>query len=249
VPGLGVSSTSHGSNSRKARKTHKDLHGEVLGTDAPAEELVQLAIVRPQTETHARGRVRSGTVSSHHGLRQNISSSPGSLPPVPPLPVSNLTARQDGLPITVVATRDLADRPVFSHIGPPTLPPPNEDERLVVQSNTITSANSSQRRDHTRHRQSHRPRDSLILEKARFLDHFHLCKLFSQWRNCHPDILLLSTRRTTVEYVEYPWEVYAPLRIFSVVFMTSGLQDSSNLSKITALSTSVSFQRVALREH
>ncbi|KAF8272449.1 hypothetical protein EI94DRAFT_1718078 [Lactarius quietus] len=171
---LGVSSTSHGYIYRKARKTHEDLHGEVLGMDALAEELVQLAVAKPQTETHSRGRVRSGTVSSHLGLRQSLWSSPGSLPPVPPLPDSNLTSRRDGSPISLVATRDLADWPVSSHIAPPTQPSPNDDERLVVQSNTLTSANSSQRRDHTRHRQSHRPRDSLVLEKARHLDHFYL---------------------------------------------------------------------------
>jgi hypothetical protein len=146
--------------------------------DALAEEHVQVAIASPQTRTHARGRARSGTVSAHLGLRQGLSSSPDSLPPVPPLPVSNLTARRGGLP----ATRNLADRPVSSHIAPPTHPSPIDDEGLVVQPNTLTSVNSSQRRDHAHHKQSHRPRDSLVLEKARLFDHLHaLCKIVSSW--------------------------------------------------------------------
>lgn len=152
----------------------------MLGTDTLVEEPVQLAIAKPQTGTHARGRVRSGTVSAHFGLRQSLSSFPGSLPPVPPLPVSNLTARRGGLPVSPVAMRNLADRPVPSHIAPPTHPSPIDDERRVVQSNILASANASQRRDHAHHKQSNRPRDSLVLEKARLSDHLRaLCKLSS----------------------------------------------------------------------
>lgn len=171
MPELGVSSTSHGSISRKARKTHKDLHEEVLGADILTGEHVQLAMARPQTGTHAPGRVRSGTVIAHLGSRPSLLSSPDFLPPVPPLPVSNLTARRGGLP---VATRNLADRPVSS---PPVQPSPIDNEGLMVQSNTLTFANSSQRRDHAHHKQNHRPRDSLVLEKARLLEQLHaLCK-------------------------------------------------------------------------
>jgi hypothetical protein len=43
----------------------------------------------------------------------------------------------------------------------------------VVQPNTLTSANSSQRKDHVHHKPNHRPRDSLVLEKARLLEHLH----------------------------------------------------------------------------
>jgi hypothetical protein len=143
--------------------------------DTLAEESVQLVIASPQTRTPARGRARSGTVSAHLGLRQGLSSFPDSLPPVPPLPVSNLKARRGGF-----ATRNLADRPVSSHVIPPTHPTPIDDEGLVVLSHTLTSVNSSQRRDHTHHRQSHRPRDSLVLEKARLFDHFRaLCEIVS----------------------------------------------------------------------
>lgn len=173
VPELGVPSTSHSSISRKARKTHRELHEGVLGMDVLTEEPVPVAIARPQAGTHARGRVRSGTVSAHVGLRQSVSSSPGSLPPVPPLPVSNLTARRGDLPAPPVATRNLADRPVSSRIVPPTHVSPIDDEGVVGQSTTLTSTDYGQRRDHARHKQSHRPRDSLVLEKARLFDHLH----------------------------------------------------------------------------
>ena len=130
---------------------------------------------RPQTVTHARGRVRSGTVIARLGSRQSLSSSPDFPPPVPPLPVSNVTARRGGLP---VATLNFANRPVSRHIAPPSQPPPIDDEESVVQSNTLPSANSSQRTDHAHHKQNHRPRDSLVLEKARLLENLHaLCKL------------------------------------------------------------------------
>ncbi|KAH9049070.1 hypothetical protein EDB84DRAFT_1556303 [Lactarius hengduanensis] len=136
---------------------------------------------RLQTGTYARGRVRSGTVSAHPGLRQSISS-PSSLPPVPPLPVSTLAtrrtttsnaeARWSGLPVSPVATRNLADRPVSSYTAPLQQPSPIDDEGLLVQSNTLMSANSSQRRDHAHHKQN-RPRDSLVLEKARLFEHLN----------------------------------------------------------------------------
>ncbi len=153
--------------------------------DALAKEPVQLAIARPQAGTHARGRVRSGTVSAHLGLRQSVALSPGSLPPVPPLPVSNLTrrtttsnaeARRSGLPVSPVVTHNLADRPVSSYIAPPQQPSPIEDE------GTFTSVNSSRRRDHAHHKQHHRPRDSLVLEKARLFEHPHApCKVVGSW--------------------------------------------------------------------
>ncbi|KAH9077205.1 hypothetical protein EDB83DRAFT_2671856 [Lactarius deliciosus] len=181
VPELGVPNTSRGFISRKARKTHKDLHDEVFVTDALAKEPVQPAIARLQTGTHARGRVRSGTVSAHPGLRQSVSF-PSSLPPVPPLPVSTLAtrrtttsnaeARRSGLPVSPVATRNLADRPVSSYTAPPQQPSPIDDEGLLVQSNILMSANSSQRRDHAHHKQN-RPRDSLVLEKARLFEHLN----------------------------------------------------------------------------
>ncbi|KAI9448059.1 hypothetical protein H4582DRAFT_2068615 [Lactarius indigo] len=180
VPELGVPSTSRGFISRKAKKSHKNLHDEVFGTDAAAKEPVQLAIVRSQTGTYTRARARSGTVSAHPGLRQSVSS-PGSLPPVPPLPVSTLTTRRtttsnaeawrSGLPVSPIATRSLTDRPV-SYTAPSQQPSPIDDEGLLVQSNTLMSANSSQRKDHAHHKQT-RPRDSLVLEKARLFEHLH----------------------------------------------------------------------------
>ncbi|KAH9179730.1 hypothetical protein EDB89DRAFT_1922883 [Lactarius sanguifluus] len=181
VPELGVPNTSRGFISRKARKTHKDLHDEVFATDALVKEPIQPAIARPQTGTHARGRVRSGTVSAHPGLRQSVSS-PSSLPPVPPLPVSTATrrtttpnaeVRRSGLPASPIATRNLADRPVSYYTAPPQQPSPIDDEGLLVQSNTFVSANSGQRKDHAHHKQN-RPRDSLVLEKARLFEHLHV---------------------------------------------------------------------------
>jgi len=43
----------------------------------------------------------------------------------------------------------------------------------MVRSNSYTTANSSPRRDHGLSKQNHRPRDSLILEKARYFEHLH----------------------------------------------------------------------------
>ncbi|KAH9062726.1 hypothetical protein EDB87DRAFT_1605592 [Lactarius vividus] len=176
---LGVPNTGRGFVSRKARKTHRDLHDEVFVANALAKEPVQSAIIRPQTGTHARGRVRSGTVSTHPGLRQSVSF-PSSLPPVPPLPVSTLAtrrsnaeARRSGLPVSPVATRNLANRPVSSYTAPPQQPSPIDDEGLLVPLNTLMSTNSSQRRDHAHHKQN-RPRDSLVLEKARLFEHLHV---------------------------------------------------------------------------
>lgn len=156
-----------------------------------------MAIVRPPTGTHARGRVRSGTVSAHVSSRHSLSSSPGSLPPVPPVPVPNLTARRGGLPAPAVTKRNSADRPVSSRIASPTHRSPIDDEGAVGQSTTLMSTNSSQRRDHARHKQSHRPRDSLVLEKARLFDHLRaLCKLVSSWRNCHSDFIAQHKMKT-----------------------------------------------------
>jgi len=179
VQELAVPKTSQGFISRKARKTHRDLQEEV-GT--PAKESVQQDIARPHLRPHVRGHIHSETVSAYLAPRQNLSSA-DSLPPVPPLPAAHVTTHRttasDAEARTVdspIATRDLAVRPVSSHIALSLQSSSIDDEGLVVPSNTV----SRQRRDHTHHKQSHRPRDSLVLEKARLFDHLHaLCKMVS----------------------------------------------------------------------
>jgi hypothetical protein len=60
----------------------------------------------------------------------------------------------------------------------------------MARSNSYTTANSSPRKDHGHSKQSHRPRDSLVLEKARYFEHLRtLCKFATVWQYRCPDIL------------------------------------------------------------
>jgi len=145
------------------RKTHKELHEEVLGASAP-EDLVEQAKDKPLGRIQLHGRTHSETI-----------------PPVPPLPMLK------GLSLRVPSHNAEERRGVSSALSPEA-PSPSTDRRTssqvthsspihhgdsIARSNSLTSTNSSPRRDPGHSRQGHRIRDSLVLEKARFFDHLH----------------------------------------------------------------------------
>lgn len=164
---------------RRVRRTHKALYEEVFGAGSSVKESVEQAIDRPLGGSQVRGRARSGTINTNLAIRQNTSLSPSSLPPVPPLPMSKrpslrmVEARHGGLSMHPPEARNLStDRPASSHITLSTQSPSfhHGESIALTRSNSLTSANSGPRRDHGHSKQSHRPRDSLLLEKTRHFD-------------------------------------------------------------------------------
>ncbi|KAI0307187.1 hypothetical protein B0F90DRAFT_1686016 [Multifurca ochricompacta] len=145
-----------------SRKAHKELHEEVFGASVPLKESVKPVMINPLATIQARGRVRSGTLSPRLASPQTISSFPSALPAVPPILISNrpsfrmtsyAEAQQDGFPThpTMIAG----------------------DGGSMAHSDTFASASSNQYRGTEPPKHSHRPRDSLVLEKARLLNHVH----------------------------------------------------------------------------
>lgn len=175
---------------RRVRRTHKELHKEVFGTGAPVGGSVQQVTDKPLGGIQGRGRARSGTVNAHPALPHILSSPPTTLPPVPPLPTS--TSKRPSLRVPShypeAQHSDLStdppearsqpiDQPTSFHVRLSSYSSPTRQAGSIDRSNSLTSGNSSPRRDHGHSRQSHRPRDSLVLEKARLFDHLHaLCK-------------------------------------------------------------------------
>jgi hypothetical protein len=166
---------------RKVRKTHNELHEEVFRQGAPVKEFVERV-----GGYQAQGRARSGTVGARYASPPTTSSSP-SLPPVPPLPISNqaspriassiVATQERGLLSHPEAARDPStDQPISSssHIASPT-----DVEGPKAQSNSLTNASLGPRRDHGHPKQGHRPRDSLVLEKARLIDQLHALRKIS----------------------------------------------------------------------
>ncbi|KAH9965957.1 hypothetical protein BC827DRAFT_1374293 [Russula dissimulans] len=148
------------------QKTHKELHEEVLGAGAP-EDLVEQAKDKPLERSQVRGRTHSETI-----------------PPVPPLP------RLRGLSV-LMPSHNAEERRGVSSGSTLEAPSPSTDRRpsslvthsspihhgeSIARSNSLTSANSSPRKDPGHSRQGHRIRDSLVLEKARFFDHLNAAK-------------------------------------------------------------------------
>ncbi|KAI0254668.1 hypothetical protein BJV78DRAFT_1359146 [Lactifluus subvellereus] len=142
---------------RKVRRTHKELHEEVFGAGAPVE-FVEQVTGQPLGGYHARSRVRSGTVSTHFTSRP--------LPPVPPLPISNRASPPITFPNVETQKGDF-------HVVLNSHSSPTDDEGSMALSNSLTAASSSPRKDHGRTKPSPRPRDSLVLEKARLIDQTH----------------------------------------------------------------------------
>jgi hypothetical protein len=161
---------------RRVRKTHGELHEEVFGADAPANEPAEQAIIQ------ARGRIRSKSINAHPAVPQAASLPLSSLPPIPSLPMSqrlplrmpthNAEARHSDFSIHPSGAR------TSSYVTSSPHSSPIRNGESVVRSNSYTTTNSSPRGDHGFSKQNHRPRDSLILEKARYFEHLHaLCKV------------------------------------------------------------------------
>jgi hypothetical protein len=171
----------------KLKKTHNELHEEVLMAGALLKEFDEQVIDQPLGGYQGRSRVRSGTVRAHFPFLQTIPSTRGPQhpvpPPVPPLPVLNQASPRATSPnMETQATQERrgsardppTDRPIsHSHVALNSRSSPTDDGGLMAQSNSPTTASSSPRRDHGHLKQSHRPRDSLVLEKARLIEQFH----------------------------------------------------------------------------
>jgi hypothetical protein len=181
-----ISASSHASFFRRVRKTHRELHEEVFGPDAPVNGSLEQTIDEPLGGMQARGRTRSMSVIAYPAVPQAASLPPSSLPPVPPLPTSqqlslripsqNAEARHSGLSTHPSEARSQPkDQPTSSHITLNTHhdPSPTRHGKSIARSNSHKTANSSPRRDNGYPKQAHRPRDSLVLEKARHFDHLH----------------------------------------------------------------------------
>lgn len=164
---------------KRVRKTHRELHKEVF---APVKVSVEQALNKPLRGIQAR----RATISRTANVRQATSPPFSSLPPVPPLPMSrrsslrtpshNAEARHVSTPPSETFSLP-TDRPTPSHVTRNSLSLSTRPEESIARSNSFTSLNSSSRRDHKHSKQSHRPRDSLILEKARHFDHQTLRKV------------------------------------------------------------------------
>jgi hypothetical protein len=158
---------------RKVKKTHNELHEEVFGTDAPVKGLVEQFIVQPLGGYQGRSRARSGTIREDF-TPQTTSSSSSPLPPVPPLPALNQASPR----ITFPGRTQELTHPDVSH-DPRTDQPISElmsrtsatdHGGSMARSNSLKIDGSSPRRDYGHPKQSHRPRDSLVLEKVRLID-------------------------------------------------------------------------------
>jgi hypothetical protein len=170
---------------RRVRRTHRELHEEVLGADAPVNESTEQTIDEPPEGIRARGRARSKSIIAHPAVPQ---AGPLPVPPIPPIPMSlrmsssNAEAWHSDLSTPPSEARSRPkDRPT-SYIISNTPPSPIRNGGSIVRSNSYTTANSSLRRDHGHSKQSLRPRDSLVLEKARYFDQLHsLRKVTTSW--------------------------------------------------------------------
>jgi hypothetical protein len=166
---------------KRARKTHRELHDEVI---APVNVSVEQPLSKPPGEIKARRPISTRTTNACPALPQAASA----VPPVPPLPISkrsslrmpshNAEARHSG---SSTPPSQPTDHPTSSHGMKNTHPLSTRSDESIAHSNSLTSLNSSSRRDHGHSKQGHRPRDSLVL-KARQIDHLHtLRKVFILW--------------------------------------------------------------------
>ena len=165
---------------KRVRKTHGELHEEAFApVKAPVEQALNklLGGIQPRRPTSSR------TANARLALPQDTSPPSSSLPLVPPLPVSkrpslrvpshNAEARHDGSsthPSEVSSQpTDRLTSPVTRHTHSLSI----RSEESISRSSSLTFLNSSSRRDHGHPKQSHRPRDSLVVEKARHFDHLY----------------------------------------------------------------------------
>lgn len=168
---------------RRARKTHRELHEEVFGADTAMNGSVERTKDEPLGEIQTRYRTRSKSIIAHPAVLQAASSPSSSPPPVPSLPMSHRLSLR-------IPSHNAEGR----HSGPSTHPSEAHSRSIdwrtsslvtsnthsslmrngdsIDRSNSLRTGSSSPRRDHGHSRQS-RPRDSLVLEKARHFDHLH----------------------------------------------------------------------------
>jgi hypothetical protein len=158
---------------RKVKKTHNELHEEVFGAGVPVKGLVEQFIGQPLGGYQGRSRARSGTIREDFAPRKTTSfSSP--LPPVPPVPALNQASPR----ITFPSRTPELTHPEVSHdprtdqliSGLNSRTSATDDGGSMTSSNSLKIDGSSPRRDHGHPKQSHRPRDSLVLEKVRLID-------------------------------------------------------------------------------
>ncbi|KAI0268285.1 hypothetical protein BC834DRAFT_868729 [Gloeopeniophorella convolvens] len=158
------------SAARRPSRSHKELHEAVFGPELSLD-MDQVAPLQPAFPI--RSRTRSGTVIASPRVATPPS---GSLPPLPTLRTSPIDgtlragARQSGLPAHPAVNRSpLTARPASSYVASHVHLSPTEENRLT-RSNSIASIGASPRREHGHHKPAPRPRDSLVLEKARQFD-------------------------------------------------------------------------------
>jgi hypothetical protein len=169
------------------RRTHRELHEEVF---APVKVSIEQALNKPVGGIQAQRPNSSKTANLRLALRRTASPPSSSPPPVPLLPISkrpsprvpshNAEARLGGSSTPPFEVPSLPiDRPTSSHGTRDTYSFSTRSEQSIAQSNSLSSLNSSPRRDHGQPKQSHRPRDSLVLEKARHFEHIHTLRKFA----------------------------------------------------------------------
>ena len=169
---------------RRVRRTHRELHEEVFGAGTPIDGSVELTEDEPSGEIQTRRRTRSKSINAHPAVPQVASSPPSSLPPVPPLPMlhrqslripsNSAEGRHSGSSTHPAEARSRPiDRRTSLLVTSNTHSSPIRNGEAMAQSNSLRTSNSSPRRDHAHSKQS-RPRDSLVLEKARHYDHLHV---------------------------------------------------------------------------
>jgi len=186
------SASDHAPFLRRVRRTHRELHEEVFGADTPINGSVELTEDEPLGGIQTRSRTRSKSINAHPAVPQVAPSPPSSLPLVPPLPMSHRQSLR--IPSNSAEGRHSVssthpaeersppiDRRTSLLVTSNTHSSPIRNGEAMVRSNSLRTSNSSPRRDHAHSKQS-RPRDSLVLEKARHFDHLHaLCKVATFW--------------------------------------------------------------------
>lgn len=167
---------------RRARKTHRELHEEVFTP-------IKVSVEQPSSKPPGEIKARRPTISSRMtNARPALPQAASAVPPVPPLPISkrpssrmpshNAEARLSGSSTLSQPT----EHHTSSHGMKNTHPLSTHSDESIAHSNSLTSLNSNSRRDYGHSKQGLRPRDSLVLEKARHFDHLHtLRKVFTLW--------------------------------------------------------------------
>jgi hypothetical protein len=168
---------------RRVRRTHRELHEEVFGAGTPINGSVELTSDELSGGIQTRGRTRSKSINARPPVSQVALSLPSPVPPVPPLPMSHRQSlripsnsaegRHSGSSTYPAEARSRPiDRRTSVLVTSNTHSSPIQNGEAIARSNSVRTGNSSPLRDHAHSKQS-RPRDSLVLEKARHFEHLH----------------------------------------------------------------------------